>query len=228
MKDQILTFSHENYQNAKLEHEQQICTFLNTPNLKNIRGQNGAQSMTFMIDMLPHIWSHLKAEKRYSRFSWLDVGPGSGYGASLLASLHSGPATGYLLDVSVIDISRRYKPLVEHISDDIKEFIVGDIYKTTKTYDYVSASHVIEHVSEPARFVRRLQEIARKTVFILTPWKEREDLLTKGHINIFDEHFISELGSPRYKLLESMAWGGFLEPPYKMLFLELPGLASGG
>lgn len=207
--------------------DQTVSEALKRPSLHDIRSKGGAHSMVSMIEMLPTIWGELAKERRGQVFSWLDVGPGAAYGTGLLADLYSGKSLGYTLDVSTIDIRGGYKNLISMESPNIKNHIVGDLFKLDLQFDYVSCSHVIEHVPDPVNFVKRLQEIASKRVFILTPWKEREDILTKGHCNIFNEKFIEELGNPEYRTYRSIAWGAFLKPPYEVLFLNLPGLAKG-
>ena len=126
--------------------------------------------------------------------------------------------------MSVADIRNNFQELIEISFPYIKNFIHQDIYDHEVKYDYISASHVIEHVPEPISFIRRLQNMSRKRVFVLTPWKERADILTKGHINIFDEELLKEFPDANFELLPSVAWGAFLSPRYKMLFLDLPGL----
>ena len=214
------------YHNVRDRLEASICTQMKRNSFHEIQSVGGAHSMASVIEMLPHIWEELKREPRRSTFSWLDVGPGAGYGAGLLADLYSGIGLGYNLEVTTADIRGNFTDLIALESPNIKEHLVGDIFSMQREFDFVSASHVIEHVPQPEDFVRRLQQIARKRVFILTPWKEREDKLTKGHCNIFDESFIEKLGNPEYETLHSVAWGAFLDPPYEVLFLNLPGLAG--
>ncbi|WP_281788191.1 methyltransferase domain-containing protein [Limnohabitans sp. INBF002] len=194
-----------------------------TPN--EILSKNGAQSYAFLISMLPMIWERLTENKRFTEYSWLDVGPGAGFAANFLADMHSSWTLDYKLNLSTLDIISRYHKLMDFVGENIKENIKDDVYDLNSIFDYVSCSHVIEHVPNPEKFIFKLQALAKKRVFVLAPWKERPEILTKGHINIFDETFIEKLGGVNYKLLKSPAWGAFLDPPYEMLFLDLPGRA---
>lgn len=71
--------------------------------------------------------------------------------------------------------------------------------------------------------MRQLQRLATQKVFVLTPFEERADLMSQGHINRFDQEFTKHFDEDEVQLLESIAWGAFLSPRYKMLLLELEG-----
>lgn len=104
--------------------------------------------------------------------------------------------------------------------------MIGDIYSVEKTYDFVMASHVIEHVPEPLRFVRQLQKLSTKGTFVVAPYKERADLLSPGHLNIFNEDILNALSATKIHIVKSRGWGAFLNPPYEMYIAELPPKAS--
>jgi SAM-dependent methyltransferase len=185
----------------------------------------GTQSIQFMIDLLPHIQQLLAGQKRGSRFDVLDVGPGTGHGTALLASLYRGNRLGYQLTVSALDISRQYEHYIPAITPHVP-FIRENVFNHQRRYDIVIASHVIEHLSDPVPFVRRLQEIARLAVFIAAPFNEPADNLTKGHVTVIDEQLVKELDPVEWHTIHSVSWGAFLDPPYEMLIARLAGTAA--
>lgn len=189
---------------------------------REIELAGGAQSKAFMVSMLPFIWSHMLTKQWGTHFRILDVGPGAGFGTELLASMHQGDFLGYRATVDVIDIDDTYADFIRQTHKSVTSVMVGDIYDLTEKYDIVVCSHVIEHVIEPLRFVRQLQQIATQKVFVLTPFEEKVELMAPGHINRFDRVFTENFHGDEIKLLESIAWGAFLAPRYSMLLLELP------
>src|SRR5690606_37322203 len=151
---------------------------------------------------LPKIWAHMQNYPRGTAFNILDVGPGAGFGSELLASIHAGRFIGYTAAVSAVDIRDTYFETMKFRPPLIREQIKQDIYKLDRVYDIVICSHVVEHVPEPVGFVKRLQELARQKVFLLTPWKEDPERLTKGHIQIFNEDFTSKFPDAECELME--------------------------
>lgn len=197
------------------------------PGLKSegrIAETKGVQSIQFMIDLLPHIQDLIKEHPRGRVFDVLDVGPGLGLGTALLAQLYSRSRLGYRMRISALDISPVYKHYLPAITPHVP-FIVEDVFDHQKTYDIVIASHVIEHMTDPIPFCRRLQEVARLAVFIVAPFNEPADNLTKGHFGVIDEGIVEAIKPEWYEVVHSAAWGAFLDPPYEMLIARLPGQA---
>jgi 2-polyprenyl-3-methyl-5-hydroxy-6-metoxy-1,4-benzoquinol methylase len=89
------------------------------------------------------------------------------------------------MKVSALDISRLYQRYIPAITEYVL-FIREDVLSHEGTYDIVIASHVIEHLTDPVPFCRRLQEMARLAVFIVTPFNEPADNLTKGHAHYLE------------------------------------------
>jgi SAM-dependent methyltransferase len=185
----------------------------------------GVQSMQFMIDLLPRLQTLLATFPRGRSFEVLDVGPGAGLGSALLAHLYGTGRLGYRMNVKALDISPLYRNYIRSITSRIP-FIADDIFVHEGRYDIVIASHVIEHVPDPVAFVRRLQDLARIAVFIVAPFNEPADNLTKGHVNVIDETMVQAMQPTWHRAINSVSWGAFVEPPYEMLIAELPGLAE--
>lgn len=191
-----------------------------------IEGRKGAQSKQFMMQILPHIQNYMRGFPRGTGFNLLDVGPGAGYGSSLLGSLYASRELGYRVRVTTVDITPTYHDYIRVLARFVAAHKVADIFAMEETYDIVMASHVIEHVRGPLAFCRRLQELSTGAVFVCAPYMERREKLTRGHINIFDDAFLESLNPDKVELVESPAWGLFLEPRYRMFIARLPGLAS--
>ena len=185
----------------------------------------GIQSMQFMIDLLPWIQRLLAQYPRGHRFEVLDVGPGTGHGTALLATLYRQAHLGYRMNVSALDINRLYQRYIPAITEYVP-FIRDDVFTHRGTYDIVIASHVIEHLDDPIPFCHRLQELARLAVFIVTPFKEPADHLTKGHVGVVDDDTVKLLEPDAFTVTHSAAWGAFHVPPYDMLIAQLPGKAG--
>lgn len=164
------------------------------------------QSQLFMIELIPIIHRLYLGLPEGATKTVLDVGPQNFAGTALLASVHGKLSFNRLkLTVSAIDIISRLVPVKECVAPDI-EFIVGDIYALeARTWDTIIASHVIEHVPAPARFVRRLQELARDYVIIACPWEERP--LTASHINTIDGETVRAMGARDLNVYVNYSWG---------------------
>lgn len=187
----------------------------------------GAQSMIFMGDMLPSIFDAFDSVKpKHGPISVLDVGPGTGHGANFLGQVTSAGFLGHQSVVRTIDIEATYQNYIGSKHPYVEKALVGDIYLHEDSYDVVVCSHVIEHVPDPARFIRRLQSLARYKVVLCAPWQEPSDSLSPGHVNSFDEDFLAQLEVESFSLKNSVGWGYFLRPRYSVMILTLPGHAG--
>lgn len=185
--------------------------------------QHGCQSRQFMIDMLPMIQRYLHTLKRGSVLDVIDVGPASGLGTHLLASLYARSRLGYRMRVHAIDIRDRWKNYIQAMCPHIASLIIDDIYRLDRRFDIVICSHVIEHVPYPEDFVRRLQQIAKNRVFLCAPYNEDRDTMSKSHCNIIDEFFINKFCPVNIDLIKSPGWGPFEIPERKIFVAELIG-----
>jgi 2-polyprenyl-3-methyl-5-hydroxy-6-metoxy-1,4-benzoquinol methylase len=178
-----------------------------------------------MIDLLPHLQRLLAEHPRGRTFDVLDVGPGTGLGTALLASMYRRGRLGYRMNVTALDISPAYQHYIPAITPYVP-FVREDVFDHDRTYDIVIASHVIEHIEDPVPFVRRLQELARLAVFVVAPFNEPADNLTTGHVGVIDEALVTELDPTEWSTMHSVSWGAFMDPPYEMLIARLPGRAT--
>lgn len=186
--------------------------------------KSGAQSKEFMRHLLDEIQGYFRTFPYGTRFSVLDVGPGTSEGSNLLGSLYRSRKLGYGAKVETIDIRPDYVAYAKVFAPHTKA-LVGDVFDLSRSYDVVIASHVIEHVQKPIDFCRQLQKISKGIVLICAPLMEDRDMITSGHINVFDQGFLDELGGD-IRTIQSAGWGQFVEPPYEMFIAQLPGLAQ--
>jgi hypothetical protein len=152
----------------------------------------------------------------------LDIGPLNFAGTALLASIHSRNSPNRLrLKVSALDIESRLAVMKEIVAPEI-EFICGDLYKLkNRIFDFIIASHVVEHVPNPMSFIRAMQEISRDFVIIAVPWME-EFPLTGSHINVIDKAFVDGVGGQDLQVYTNYCWGKHRQ----VCMFKLPGLAG--
>ena len=189
-----------------------------------IRRSTLPQSTQFMIDLLPHLQRYLASTPRGRALDVLDVGPGNGHGTGLLASLYATSRLGYTMRVTAVDVVEHYFDYIR-VTSPLVNTMRADVFTMDQRFDLVLASHVIEHVPDPVRFCRRLQQLARECVFVVAPYNEPRDRLTKGHRNVIDAALVEQLDADDVHVMKSVAWGAFCDPPYEMLIARLPGRA---
>jgi hypothetical protein len=134
---------------------------------------------------------------------------------------------GYRMRISVLDIIDDYKYYIDFLCEHVK-FIQDDIFKLQRSYDIVLCSHVIEHVPNPAEFVGRLREISKGTLLVQAPFDEPVEGRTKGHINSFTMSDLEAMEPESIELIESPAWGAFMEPRYKVFVAQFRGTDTSG
>lgn len=206
---------------AELEGKLATRLGLSEDEVRRLRTQSDAQSMAFMVEMLPTFWNHLRRQLP-GPYSVLDVGPGSGAGTQLLARIHGSDFLGYPLSVDAIDLTDTYLPYLRQFGPDINRVMNGDIFVEQLNYDYCFCSHVVEHVDDPEAFVSRLSEISRLATFVTAPFEEPSWLHTPGHINVFGMDRLKSWEPARIEIRDSFGWGN-QDDSLKVFVVEIPG-----
>ena len=179
------------------------------------------QSMLFMLEIIPiihRLYDHLP-EGTYK--SAVDIGPQNFAGTALLSQIHAKESFCRLkLEITAVDIEENFELLRQIVAPEI-EFILSDIYNLTdRSWDFSIASHVIEHVPDPLKFVHRLQEISKDFVIIATPWNENP-IITPGHVNTISKELVRDMGARDLSIFTNYSWGKNRE----VCTFWLPGLA---
>ena len=180
------------------------------------------QSMLFMVELIPTIHRLYLDLPQNVQKTCLDVGPLNFAGTALLADLHTEKAFNRLkLKISAVDIVEHWRPLQELLAPDV-EFLVQDIFTIQdRTWDFIICSHVIEHVTEPGDFLRKLQLLAKDFVLVACPWEE-DPIATIGHINTISENFVNAVGGRDLRVYVNYGWGKYR----KVCSFWLPGCAG--
>jgi len=181
-----------------------------------------SQSELFAAEVIPIIHRLYDAEPVNVEKSFLDIGPQNFAGTRLIQSIHQPSSNTKLkLKMSALDVHARFRPLQQLLVPDC-EFIVADLFTIEgRTWDMILASHVIEHVPDPQRFVRKMQELARDYVIVAAPWNE-DPIVTKSHINTINKDFTRSVGARDLHIFTNYAWGKNRE----VCTFWLPGLAK--
>lgn len=149
-----------------------------------------SQSVAFMVDLIPYFLDILKDDDAHAYWIHepmllLDVGARTGAGSDLLGSMFFGGASRRRAVVDVLDIDPTFAEFVEKTKRFVRRYIVSDISAIpTGAYDYVFASHVIEHIQDPGPFCEELKRISRKKVICYTPFDEADPIPSHHTINM--------------------------------------------
>lgn len=123
--------------------------------------------------------------------SILEVGCGSGAVIEQLLSLGlKGKIAGcdFSLQLSAIEKLRAKNPSLNFVEFDGETIPFDD-----ESFDFVYATHVLEHVLEPRRFLKELRRVSRGQIFIEVPCEVKilsnieklQPSLDIGHINVY-------------------------------------------
>jgi len=182
------------------------------------------QSIQFMIDILPAI-RRLTRDWRWAQpMDVLDLGAGSAAGSNVLAMLYRGLFYRFPMRITALDIVDYWQRYAE-AEFPLVEYAVGDIdgWQAERTWDLAICSHVVEHVPDPTRLVRKLQQRARHWVLVYAPYNERP--LISEHVNTIDDALIESWSPTRVQVMRSPAWFKDNDPEASCVLLELPGIA---
>lgn len=134
----------------------------------------------------------------------LDIACGEGYGSQFLVS--SGAMRVDAVDASAeaVEAARRYFP-----SDAIKHHVhdahrVSELFPAN-TFDVVVSIETIEHLSDPARFLKEISAVAKKdaTIIITCP----NDNLYYPNDNQFNKHHVRKYNFQEFRLMAMAALG---------------------
>ena len=162
------------------------------------------QSVVFVTELLPFIWELFP--RGFHEATLLDVGPCTAAGTAFLEYLHAPTSFSRLkLKCTAIDLEGVYADYARRHFPNV-DYVVGDIYDHAfrDKFDIVICSHTIEHVPEPARFLARLQQLARNRVIVAAPFDEEPRL--EGHVNRLGYDFFEKNGALKIHLYRSMTW----------------------
>ena len=164
-----------------------------------------AQAIQFAIDCIPEIHQvMLKYYERSDELKLIDVGPGSGAGSNLIASLHSDRMIYSKINVDAIDYIDLRKLWADFQYPKVN-YMVGEIFDLPdKTWDFVYCSHCLEHVPNPRKYCDKLISICKGFAFIYTPYNEIN--LMEGHLNTITEEFYSNDNVYNIKIFHSLGW----------------------
>jgi SAM-dependent methyltransferase len=185
-----------------------------------------AQGMVFMADLWPFIADYLRTLKWGSNIRILDVGAGPAAGTDWLAKVLSGTFFGVEADVTAMElmpIYENYATLFFQNTRYLCGMLLADL-PAGDTYDVLIASHVIEHVDDPAEFVREMQSRCTGVVFVFAPFDEQPPL-SEGHVNTFTKASLEALGATKIDLIHSMGWRVGKKDEAFCFVAQFPGLA---
>ena len=182
-----------------------------------------AQSTQFAIDLLPVVHRlMLRTWKRQDTVKLLDFGAGSGAGANVWSSLHRGDAVWSRMVVDAADVNAG-RELFAKLYFPSVNYIVGDAFGLGRTWDIVVCSHVVEHVREPAPFIRRVVQLAKRFAVFYAPYDERERI--PGHLNTITEELFQPFSPLEIQIVKSMGWRA-ARPEEKCIIAVLAGEAG--
>lgn len=202
LEDQIDQF-HRTYETLLTE----VLSRAGVENPIDWAAKSFAQSQLFAAEIIPVIHRLYESEPVNIHKSLLDIGPQNFAGTRLIQSIHDRRAfTNLKFSVSALDITDKFRNLQRLIAPQC-EFIVSNLFDIReRIWDMVLASHVIEHVPNPALFIAKMQEISADYVVIAAPWNENP-IVTRSHINTIDKAFVRMVGGRDLHIFTNYSWG---------------------
>ncbi len=180
------------------------------------------QSQLFMVELIPFIHRYYLELPKNMRKTVLDIGPSEFGGTKLLYDTHStGTFNKLKLDITAVDNVSRYQMLQKLVIPEI-EFLIQNIFSITdRTWDFVICSHVVEHVTDPLKFLARSQMLAHDFVLVACPWEE-DPITCKAHINTINMQMVEAAGGEDLTIYTNYMWGKHR----KVCIFKLPGKAA--
>jgi hypothetical protein len=137
-----------------------------------------SQSVAFMVDLIPYFLDSLRNDDKHAYWitepmTILDVGAMTAAGSDLLGSMFFGGASRRPAVVDVLDIDPTFAEYVRATKRFVRNYIVSETVEVpSASYDYVFASHVIQHSANMASYCQELRRIAKKKVICCIPFCE--------------------------------------------------------
>lgn len=142
------------------------------------------------------VWTHLKWPKHQRRFktiagflegeTFVDVGCAFGHSTAEIEIFRSGAWTGIDFSKRAIERAKMEFPRIDFIY--CEDFSLYD--HTSRKFDGVVCSEVIEHVEKDWELIKGLLGITKKTLVVTTPNCKVSD---PGHLRVYTEETLTEL-----------------------------------
>jgi len=163
------------------------------------------QSLQFAIDMLPAIrWALAQVKPVYPSAELLDVGTGAGAGANLWALLYRSDFLGTPLYVDALDIEDDYLLHARNAYPALRRVIHGRLEQDVRTWDIVTCSHVLEHLTDPGALIEACRAHARAYAIFYCPLDEDPPL--PYHLSVISKAYIDQFEPGFYQEIESPGW----------------------
>ena len=173
--------------------------FANAEDVKDVSNQ-GERYVPLMApyNAAMHL-GHMASYKHALRYTYgkkiLDLGCGSGYGSHFLASFGAKHVVAADVDAIALDYARK-----NYFLNRIRYVLLNrnnSLPFADQSFDFVFSSQVIEHLSDPVRFLQEIRRVLKTGAFCLVTTPNKKLFTPDPH----SEHHISEMDSSEYKKL---------------------------
>ena len=173
---------------------------------------DGEGQTTYFADiLLKHLPQWLKKVWEEKKYSFCDMGCAEGECAALLAEqFPNNLVFGVDFSPSAIQAAQKKYPKVK--------FLVDDIYQSSKNYDVIILSNVLEHLESPQSVLEKLFQLANQYLVIMVPLDD--DLDIAEHVNRFSfDDFNYQYGKYTLCYHEWIYCGASYWPGYQLLLV---------
>jgi len=178
------------------------------PGWDRIRGleYDNPQTLAFATDAMPALISLIRSYPKKREIKFLDIGPGFGGASGLISEMFCSDFLWTKVHVDALDIRDTRRDYFK-VAYPLVNFAVGDITQAPKDarWDIVYCSNVIEHTSDPKKFLRDVMEHCDGYAVFLAPYNELENR-SPAHFSIITEETFSEQNVVSFSLIDSLGW----------------------